>query len=201
MASLRVLYLKKKGRRWVKSSEMMSQSSELQASWRVRSSTGRKARRSYSLARAARRAFWWVSVRTRVTRRRTVSLLGASLAGSEPGMGFFYRNVSDKVRDRRGRIYKIGRQLAGDGVVQSDDAVAQLLRKGQRSGDVVAGLPRHVEVVEAVAHGRHGSSRHSMVCGKKKQVVLSEWWWNLSRCLILIGCSQKTNQHSPLRRL
>lgn len=64
------------------------------------------------------------------------------------------------------RAYQIGGQLAGDGVVQGDDAVAQLLRKGQRAGHVVGGLPRHVEVVEAVAHGRHGST----------PVSLTTWW-------------------------
>lgn len=40
-------------------------------------------------------------------------------------------------------------------MVQSDDAVAQLLRKSQSSGDIVRGQPRHVEVIEAIAVDCH----------------------------------------------
>lgn len=59
----------------------MSQSSEPQASCRVRSSMGRRAMRSYSLARSASFAFWWESVRMRVRRRRTVRFGGGLARG------------------------------------------------------------------------------------------------------------------------
>lgn len=65
---------------------MMSQSRDPQASWRVRSSVGRRARMSYWFASWFRRAFWRESVRVRVMRRRIESLGGRSLRGRGEGM-------------------------------------------------------------------------------------------------------------------
>lgn len=133
----------------------MSQSRLVQARESVFSSTGRRARRSWVCARAARRAFWCGAERVRVQRRRMRREGGAE--GCREGMGQVCgADVSGLVVGLNGLIdggdYEVLGQFALDAVVQGDDVVAQLAEEGEGAGEVGRRgcRPGHVKIVEHV---------------------------------------------------